>query len=254
MADRSEIHLVGGEPADRISSTGDGVANDTRRRHMSRRVRAAVVAAVLLAAFGFGRISAPVHPVEWVFDHVFDFSIHIDPDVDPALVERLDREQFETMVDAWKEHILKHNGDTPADPYRVLYDSGKLGPLQLRDYDFSHHIPPRLNPELRQNGKWVIFSRNYTADGPEQWQCYADGTWARVRLPPGMARAPVGFGMAFVARRRLADAGYPVDQWKTEADRAAWLARNEDALVWYPPWKMYVVRGAPATRPTPGTP
>jgi hypothetical protein len=213
-------------------------------------VRAIVLVATLVTAFGFGRISAPVHPIEWVSDQVFDFSMRVDPEVDPALAARLDRQQFESIVDAWKECVLKNNGDIPADPYRVLYDSGKLSVLDLRNYDVSRYIPPRVNAELWQNGKWVIFSRNYTADGPEQWQCYADGTYARVRLPAGNARAPVGFGMPFDPRQRLRDAGYPVDEWKTEADRATWLARNEGSMVWYPPWQMYVVRGAPATRPS----
>jgi hypothetical protein len=201
-----------------------------------------------------GRLSTLVHPTEWLLPSG-GFALAPDLDFDPAVVRRVRLERFGDLAQAWNNYIAEHAGHIPADPYRELFYAAKLTDGRaLQEIDFLPDLPPRVNPNLRENGKWVIFSGYSELDGPERWQFYADGTWACMKLPAGIAFAPASFGMSFDPHQRLRDAGYPVDQWTSDADRAAWLARNEDRMVWYPPWRMYVVRGAPAMRPTPGTP
>ena len=205
--------------------------------------------AVAVLAFVVGRRSASVHPLDRVIESVLpDFGP--EQEIDPHAVLKVDQDRFAELAQAWNRYLVEHDGDLPDDPYRILFYSGRMKDVsELRAYDFLPDLPPRFNPNLKKNGRWVVFARNYS-DTAEQWQCYADGMWARVKLPAGAVVAPVGAGMPFDPRETLREAGYPIESWKSAADRGAWLLRNKGRLVWDESWKMYVVGPAPATPPT----
>jgi hypothetical protein len=214
--------------------------------------RALVVAGSYVALFLFGRRCAESQVARVLFgsDPLIS-NVYIDQEPDRREVLRFEVGLFQKWVDSWNNYLISHNGEFPPDPYMALLSiEGNKSVYRLREIEFNDSLPPKINSELRRNDpKWVVFVRRYYFDRAEEWQCYADGTWQRVKLPAGATPAPATFGMSFDPRQRLRDAGYPVDEWKTDSDRATWLSQNEDRLVWYPPWRMYVVRGATATRP-----
>lgn len=160
-----------------------------------------------------------------------------------------DARHFASVVAAWDGYVIAHDGDLPADPYKVLIDSGTVRSWdELRWYSFAGDVPPRINPDIGKNGHWAMFVWERKDIG-EQWDCYADGTWARVPIPSGPSTQPSPHLHDLNSVDRLKAAGYPVWRWRNDADRAAWLAANRDKLVWDDARRMYVVASSPASRP-----
>jgi len=208
-----------------------------------RRVRAFAVVSIPVLAFVLGRISAPLHPLDWIFDHMMPLQMAPETVVDRTGTEQWEDAQFATAVTDWNKCIVAHGGDLPADPYRALLVISPIPGEELRWYSFSFGTPPRINPDLRKNDKWILFS--VRGDFGEQRVCYADGTWAR--LEPN-AKYPLGQSPS-VPGNVLSAAGYPVAEWRTWADRASWLARNKHRLAWDQAQRMYIVSGSPASQP-----
>lgn len=219
----------------------------SQHNRRSRSVRLGLAIAAMALAFWAGRGSASFQLLPWLAAR-FPIEFGPEEDVNPAVVLRADLDRFGALVNVWNRYMSEHDGELPADPYRVLfYRGGMNDPLELQAYEFSLDLPPRFNPDAPKNRKWVVFARNYWSTA-EQWQCYADGTWGRVKIEGGVADAPVGAGMSFGARSELRRAQYPIEEWKSDTDRAAWFARNKARLVWDEPSRMYVVGTRPATR------
>ena len=85
---------------------------------------------------------------------------------------------FAGVVDQWNSYVIAHDGDLPADPYRFM--SGPDGRYVVESYEFARHLPPRVNPALKQNPRYPVFWTTYYLD--EVWTCYADGTWDRLPM------------------------------------------------------------------------
>lgn len=139
---------------------------------------------------------------------------------------------FNRFVDLWNGYVRSHDGVIPTDPYRGLIDSGTVETYaQLRGIVFEGSIPPRINPDLRQNAKRTVFFQ--TRDELEEvWMAFADGTWSRVSFR-NVAKQDSDWQGA------LAHAGYP--EWKSAREKDAWIAANRDKLVWDAQKKIYVV-------------
>jgi hypothetical protein len=178
--------------------------------------------------------------------------------VDPS---EADVRGFAIVVNAWNRYIACHNGELPEEPYdAILQNSEGVTVGELRWYGFPVYVPPRINTDLRQNAKWLVFVRERDDLG-ESWECYADGTWARVANrtsrggggPPPEAIAP-----GAMPSEKLRSAGFPVWEWTSLADRARWLEKNKDVLVWDASRQMYVVsqrlRGIKTKRPADSRP
>jgi len=205
-------------------------------------MRALAIVSIPVLAFALGRMSAPLHPLDWIADRLMPLNVVPEVSVNQADLDRREDAKFSEVVKEWDRYIVAHGGDLPADPFRALLEASSLPAEDLRWYTFSFGTPPRINTDLRKNEKWVLFYAR--GDAGEQRVCYTDGTWIRInanaKYPPNQSPS--------VPTAVLTAAGYPVWEWHTWADRATWLARNKGRLVWDQAQRMYVVPGSPASQ------
>ena len=151
--------------------------------------------------------------------------------------------QFQRLVDGANSYIVENDGFIPADFYRALVDSGKVGSFE--DFVFSDSraarcqwwkIPPRVNPELRRNARGVLFWV-FIDDVSETWACYFDGTWERETHDGRLGQMNyLQLGRKYTAA--MHDAGFP--SWMSVSEKREWIRENRDRLVWDDERRMYV--------------
>jgi len=68
-------------------------------------------------------------------------------------------DNFLATVKDWKTFMTKNDGFIPEDPYRGLLASSPDWTFNsLRDVYFAPYLPPRLNPDVSKNPRYVVFS------------------------------------------------------------------------------------------------
>lgn len=202
-------------------------------RHLGLGLLGVAGGCVLVATFVLGRVTADVHPLEGLLNGLFGLGGGDDRSPLTVPETQVAEQAFASVVAAWNKYLVEHGGDRPADPYRVMLDIGAVKDVrELRWFDFLDDLPPRVNPSLAKNGKWAVFCR-HRADLGEDWVSYADGTWARVKVP--------GPHVSLNSASALEHAGYPWRTWKTPEDRVRWLDENSGRLSWDQSSQMYLV-------------
>lgn len=150
--------------------------------------------------------------------------------------------RFSKLVFDWAASVRQADGYLLEDPYTFAERTGCMnGRGELRFFDVERPLPPRLNRELRRNPHLRVFAWE-RPDLDEVWECYADGTWARVSAKRAGFLGSGWYGL-------LKSAGFPVSSWEFHGDRKMWIEQNRDRLVWDESRRMYVVHSIPATRP-----
>jgi hypothetical protein len=152
---------------------------------------------------------------------------------------------FLAIADYWKEYLKAKDGYIDNDPYRgMLSSNSHISFDALRDVRFVPYLPIRLNTDLAQNPRYVVFSYCPSELGDDaEWKYYADGTWTKVILANrSRVDAATPDGDTWV--RDFPKTGFP--NWRSVEERDMWVAKNMNRLRWDEQLREYVVTTQPA--------
>jgi len=155
--------------------------------------------------------------------------------------------RFNELVQKVLSYIEARHGEMPVDPYRDLVQSGAVP--SFRDFLFSGSVvlfepmrlPPKIHRDLSKNAKAPFFWLP-RPDILEVWVCHLDGTWEREKRCTAQLGTLGRFGESLLRwDKDFHGAGYPY--WASIEEKEAWIAREEDGLLWDEKKRMYVPGG-----------